>query len=139
MPYWRLFYHVVWATRDRAPLIRDAVTEVIEASIRASCEEPGLGLHAIGIMPDHVHLVVSIPPRLAVADFVGRLKGAASYAVNSADHRPQSVRFAWQSEYGILSFGERSRPRNVAYVRNQQVHHASGDLWDNLERTTDPN
>ena len=137
MPYWRLFYHLVWATKDRAPLIDEAGAAVIEASIRVTCEEPGLRLHAIGIMPDHVHVVLSIPPRLALADFIGRLKGASSYAVNGADHRPRPDRFSWQGEYGVLSFGEKALPGVVAYVRDQRARHAANKLWDALERTTD--
>ncbi len=91
-------------------------------------------LFALGFMPDHVHLVASIPPRLAIADFVGRLKGASSYAANGI---PREARFAWQAEYGILSFGEKALPTVVDCVRNQPARHASSNIWPTLERTTD--
>ncbi len=84
----------------------------------------------------HVHLAASIPPRLAIADFVGRLKGAASYAPNGAQHGP-NARFAWRAEYGILSFGVKALPDVVAYVRNQPARHAANDLRPALERATD--
>ena len=136
MAYWRLSYHLIWATKDRASLVDDVVATAVEQSIRATCEEPNVRLFAVGLMPDHVHLVASIPPRLALADFTGRLNGAPSYAANGAQHGP-NARFAWQGEYGILSFGEKALPDVVAYVRNQPARHAANDLWPALERATD--
>jgi REP-associated tyrosine transposase len=137
MPYWRLFYHLIWATKDRAPLLDQAACAVVERSIRDTCEEPKVRLIAIGFMPDHVHLVMSIPPRIAIADFVGRLKGASSYAANGPTHGRCESRFAWQAEYGILSFGEKALPIVVDYVRNQPARHAANYTWPTLERTTD--
>ena len=134
MPYWRLFYHLIWANKDRAPLLDEAAVAAVKQSIRVSCEEPKVRLIPIGFMPDHVHLVPSIPPRLSIADFVGRLKGASSYAANGA---PLEARFSWQAEYGILSFGEKALPRVIDYVRNQPARHAAIAIWPTLERTTD--
>ena len=93
MPYWRLFYRLVWATKERRPLIDAVVATAVVRSLRATCDEPGVRVFAIGMMPDHVHVAVSIPPRLALADFVRRLKGASSYAANgliTARARPAS-------------------------------------------------
>ena len=137
MPYWRLFYHLVWATRERAPLIDEVVARVVERSIRASCDEPGIRLHALGMMPDHVHVAVSLPPRIALAMFVGQMKGRATHEVNGSDRRPGRAPFAWQNEYGALSFGERALPDVVAYVRNQREHHGANRPWTPLEQTAD--
>jgi putative transposase len=125
--FWRLFYHVVWATKDRAPLLNEVIATTVERSVRATSEELGARLIAIGAMPDHIHLVLSIPPRLAIADVIRRLKGSSSYAANGASHGPDSP-FGWQSEYGVLSFGERALPDVVAYVRNQPARHAENRL-----------
>ena len=138
MPYWRLFYHLVWATKGRAPLLDDLRGAVVERSIRSTCDEPGMHLFDLALMLDHVHLVVSIPPRLAISGVVQRLKGASSFAANGADLPPQANRFAWQNEYGIFSFGEKSLPTVIDYVRNQTARHAANTLWPALERLTDP-
>jgi putative transposase len=135
--YWRLYYHVVWGTREREGLIDDDRAEVIQRSMRAACHDAGTIVHAIGTMPDHVHLAVSIPPRVAIADFVKQLKGSASHLLNHAAGRPDET-FAWQREYGVLSFGERSLPQIVAYVENQVAHHAADDLWPSFELTERP-
>jgi putative transposase len=135
MPYWRLFYHVVWATKGREPMIDDAAARVIERSIRTKSRDLGGIVHAFGWMPDHVHVAVSIPPNTAIGTFVGQLKGSSSHAANQDVSREAS--FSWQAEYGVKSFGERNLPDVVAYVQNQPERHAAQTTWDRLERITD--
>jgi putative transposase len=130
MPYWRLFYHLVWATKERNPSITAAIEPIIERSLTSTLDAMHCIRHAIGFMPDHVHVAVSIPPSLAVSDVVARLKGASARAVNLA--LPAS-RFAWQGDYGALSFGERSLHDVVAYVMNQKDRHESGKVWPSIE------
>ncbi len=137
MPYWRLFYHLVWSTARRGWALDDAAVATIERSIRTTCHDRGAVLHAVGVMPDHGHVAVSIPPSIAVATFVGRLKGAASHAVNALDGRSPGDTFSWQAEYGALSFGEKALPDVVAYITNQHARHATDRLWDALEQAAD--
>jgi putative transposase len=91
--------------------------------------------HAIGIMPDHVHVAASVPPSVALAEVIGRIKGASAHAVNHQPDRPPDRSFSWQAEYGIHSFGEKALPNVVEYIQNQQEHHASQRLWSALENT----
>ena len=137
MPYWRLFYHLVWSTARREALLDEAMAGTVERSVRTTCRDRGAILHAVGVMPDHVHIAVSIPPSIAVATFVGRLKGAASHAVNALDGRSSDDSFSWQAEYGALSFGEKALPDVVAYITNQHARHATDRLCDALEQAAD--
>jgi len=134
---WRFFLHLIWATKGREPLIAEAEEAVLRRSWKISLAENQVIPHAIGVMPDHVHFVVSVPPKIAVADVVRLLKGASSHAVNHVGTRSSSGAFAWQSQYGVLTFGERSLPRVIAYVENQRQHHAANTIWPTLERITD--
>ena len=119
MPYWRLFYHVVWATTGRAPIIDAAREETIRRSIRTTCAEHGAPVHAIGVMPDHIHLAVSIPPRVALSAFLHAIKGSSSHLVNHVGADEGRETFGWQPEYGILSFGERSPPTSSRTSRTR--------------------
>jgi putative transposase len=133
MSYWRLFYHVVWGTRRREPLIDDVRADVIERSIRATCHDLDVLVHAIGFMPDHVHLVLSVPPRHALSAVVKRLKGESTHLLNHSAGRNDVEWFTWQPEYGVLSLGERSLADVIAYVQNQRAKHAQDDLWPSFE------
>src|SRR3954470_79918 len=119
MSRWRFFYHVVWATKSREPLIGDREETVIRKSLDDACQELDIVPHAIGMMPDHVHVAVSIPPRLRVSDAVQRLKGGSSHAVNHA--RAMAVpRFSWQPEYSANTFDEYALARVVEYINSQR-------------------
>jgi putative transposase len=124
MAYWRLFYHLVWTTYERLPLI-DADTErIVAGTLHSKAKDLRLFIHESGMVEDHVHAVVSIPPTLAIADAVSQLKGASGHAVNHLSSPAR--RFKWQDGYAVLSLGERSLPTVISYVRNQKEHHAQG-------------
>ena len=138
MSYWRLFYHLVWATKGRQPVIGDAEERAVEHSIKMTIAALELLPRAIGFMPDHTHLIVGIPPKLAVADVVKRLKGASSRSVNSLPGWSQrETPFAWQSEYGAHSVGERGLQTAMDYVLNQKERHAAKAIYASLERIAD--
>ena len=86
-------------------------------------------------MPDHVHLAISVPPRIAVSTLVRQLKGSASHLLNRMARDGRHGDFGWQKEYGVLTFGERSLPDIVAYVENQRQRHADNLAWPSFERT----
>jgi len=133
LPYWQLFYHAIWSTRYREPMISLDVEPVLHGLLRGKAVGLGAEVFALNGMEDHVHLVVSIPPKLAVADFIGKVKGSASARINKTGllNRP----FFWQEEYAVLSFDRKRLPRYVTYVQNQKTHHARAELIPILERT----
>jgi len=96
-----------------------------------------LYVYAINGWTDHVHLLIAIPPKHAVADVVKRLKGSSSHYLNHAGGL--SYEFAWQRGYGALTLGERQRPKAEAYVRDQKDHHEqhTANAW--LERCLELN
>jgi putative transposase len=134
VPKWRSFYHIVWATKGRAPLIGSANEVVVRVSIRTTCSSEKAILHALGKMPDHVHVAVSVPPSVSRARFVGHLKGSSAHAVNASVSAANGERaFAWQAEYGVFSFTERNLPDVIAYVTYQRQRHAARDTWSSFE------
>ncbi|MFT4038388.1 MAG: IS200/IS605 family transposase [Thermomicrobiales bacterium] len=136
MPYSRLLYHVIWATRHRAPSISEDVVDVIERAIVETSRRLDVAVYGVGIMPDHVHVFAQVPPTLAVAKVIGQWKGASSHAVNSL--RANSVEvLAWQSGYGVLSVSQSGFDRVLDYVQNQRARHAARELYGVMERCSD--
>ena len=128
MSYYRLFYHVVWATKDRLPLITPANVDAIYGVIATKVDKIGGIVHALNGMPDHVHLVVTVPPVIALAAFVGQIKGASSHLARRLATTAGNELFTWQAEYGVVSVSERHLPLVIGYVRQQQQHHAEHTL-----------
>ena len=131
MPYWRLFYHIIWGTKNRLPLIESAWESDLHGYIWGKATALECIPHAINGMQDHMHVVISIPPKLSVATLIGQLKGASSHRVNELFVSNNS--FAWQIEYGVFSFSEKSLSTIVDYVKNQKKHHAENSLNIALE------
>lgn len=125
MPYWRLFYHAVWGTKNRLELIDPAWEKDLYGYIWGKATTLGCIPHAIGGMPDHMHVAISIPPKLSVAILIGRLKGASSHYINQ-NYADGS--FMWQAEYGVVSFSEKALSAIVDYVNDQKKHHANNTL-----------
>jgi REP element-mobilizing transposase RayT len=135
MTYWRLHYHLIWSTRDRQPSLTAERENLLYGVLYRKAEQLGLKIHAAGNVDDHVHLVVSIPPKLSVADCVRHLKGASACAINKM--AGSDGQFQWQSGYGALSIGERSLETVTAYAAKQKEHHRDGRVIPVYEKTAD--
>lgn len=131
MPYWKLYYHFVWGTKNRLCLIDSILEPQIYRAIVAKVKALEGFVHAIGGMDDHVHLAVSIPPKIAPAKFIGDVKGNSSHFVNYVI-KPD-FEFRWQDEYGVFSFSEKNLPAVVRYIESQKEHHTNGTMISAME------
>ncbi len=130
MSLWRLYYHFIWPTRDHKSLIQPSWEKELYTYLGAKMQELGCVPHAISGTATHVHLVLSIPPSVAVSDIVGLLKAGSSRRINKA--HPEA-HFAWLPESTLYSISETGLERLVGYVKAQKVHHAQGTLIASFE------
>ena len=129
------FHHFVWATRKREPFITPEVERVLYRYVRHRCKDLRVTVHALNGMPDHVHLVATLPASLAPADFMETVKGGSSHFVN---HLPETKGcLYWQEGYGWLIFALQDQPVVIRYVDLQKERHAAGRLSAKIERTAD--
>jgi putative transposase len=80
-------------------------------------------------------MIASIPPKIAVAKFVGQTKAVSSMKYNPM--RGIKKPFYWQEKYGAFSFYTKRLPNYVRYVEHQKEHHASKTTVPILERFED--
>ncbi len=133
MPRLRLFYHFVWSTKDRRPIISEHNRDAIYRSIAAKVTEFGGIVHALNGTADHAHLVATVPPSISLSTFVGQVKGSSSHLATHLSGPVSDRTFAWQPDYGVTSLSESHLPVVVEYVRLQQRHHAEDSLVARLE------
>jgi putative transposase len=136
MPFCRLFYHLVWATKNREPLLTPQVEPVIHGLLRSKAVRLRVQVFALNGIEDHVHLIASIPPSLAVATLVGQVKAASSTLFNKA--HSGNPPFFWQQEYGAFTFDSKRLPYHVEYVLHQKEHHGRGTAIQSLEPHSAP-
>jgi len=135
MALWRLYYHLVWTTKERQPLINSDREDELYRYIIAKADALGCIVHAIGGVEDHIHLIVSIPPTLAIAEFVKKIKGSSAHYLNQALSASLD-KFGWQEGYGVFSLGGKQLEQAVDYVKNQKAHHLNGTAIASLEQAT---
>ncbi|MBN1341819.1 MAG: IS200/IS605 family transposase [Phycisphaerae bacterium] len=126
--------HLTWHTKHDAPVLVDTVENRTHHYLRhRALQTPDVIVHEVGGTEDHVHLAVSIPPTVVIADWIGELKGSCSHHINHEVCNRKVL--AWQDGYGVVSFGAKDLAWVVSYVRNQRKHHAEGRVYDRVERT----
>ena len=125
-PFTQLYVHLVWATWDRLPLITPGIREPLTAAMVAKCRELGAELLAVGVMPDHAHLLVRLPATLAIATLVKEVKGASSHLVTHVI--TPGADFKWQGAYGAFTLAKEDAPVLRAYILGQERHHAEGGI-----------
>jgi putative transposase len=105
----------------------------IYGAIATKVEEFRGIVHALNGMPDHVHLVATVPSSHSLARFIGEVKGASSHLASRLDRAEGSLVFAWQADYAAITISESHLPIVMRYVQRQQQHHAHNTLNHTLE------
>jgi putative transposase len=129
----QLYYHFAWATHSRINLIRRDQRPQILQIVNEEAKKRGGWLIRHNAMPDHVHLLVGLPPTIKVSDYIGQVKGATAHRIN--DEIKPSFKLKWQEGYGVLSMRKDDLEKVSRYIDNQEVHHHTGKLSALLERT----
>ncbi|MBL7139463.1 MAG: IS200/IS605 family transposase [Planctomycetes bacterium] len=128
--YTNLLTHVAFSTKERSRLINDGLRPRLLAYMGGIVRELGGRALAIDGSEDHVHLLLLLPPSLALSDAMRTLKTNASRWVHETF--PDCAAFAWQEEYAAFSVSESNRDAVKTYITNQQDHHRRMDFKEEL-------
>jgi REP element-mobilizing transposase RayT len=110
--------HVVFSTKDRRQTISKELQLRLWAYIAGVCKKLGVGIHGVGGTKDHIHLLIQVPPVLALAKTVAAIKANSSRWAKEAGHK-----LTWQQGYGAFSVSASVAPTVVRYIENQEAHH----------------
>ncbi len=136
MPYCQLLYHLVWATKHRNPSIHPDEERLLHELMRNKAVQLGGKVFALEGTVDHAHVVTSIPPAIAVATFVGKVKGFSTAELHKAGLGQNFL--GWEAGYSAFTIDPSRLDRYIAYVRNQKQHHADHTTIVVLERIEVP-
>ena len=78
---WHCQYHIVWVPKYRYRILKGSVGEAVAEGIRAICGYAGCEVVELNVQPEHVHLIVMIPPKVKVSDLMGRVKGQTAIKI----------------------------------------------------------
>ena len=118
---WNCKYHIVFAPKYRRLVFYGKKRLEIGAILRKLCEWKGVTIHEAEVCPDHIHMLVSIPPKFSVSYFMGFLKGKSSlmiyqkYANMKFKYRNRQF---WCRGYFVDTVGKNAK-KIEEYIKNQ--------------------
>ena len=118
---WNCKYHIVFCPKYRKQEIYGKIKEDVGKILRKLCEAKGVEIIEAEACPDHIHMLVAIPPHLSVAQFMGYLKGKSSLMIFDR-HANLKYKYGnrhfWCRGYYVDTVG-RNEKKIAEYVRNQ--------------------
>jgi len=118
----RLYGLLTWTTLRRLPLIHPRAAAFLRRILPEIARRHDTRVVEIGIVRNHVHLVVELSPRPDLPRLVQGLKGASARIANRDGYMPRA-RLQWASGYDFRSVGVRDLQRAISYVRDQAFRH----------------
>ena len=116
-----LKYHLVWCPKYRRPVLDLPVAQRLKDVLESVCAEHQWVIHALEVMPDHVHLFIESDPIYSVAEIVNRLKGASSRILRSEFPGLRSrLPTLWSRSYYAGSVGAVSEAVVRRYIESQK-------------------
>ena len=118
---WRLQYHIVFAPKYRRKVIYGQLKADVGVILQKLCEEKNVEIIEAEACPDHIHMLVSIPPQLSVAQFVGFLKGKSTLMLFDRHANLKykyGSRHFWCRGYYVDTVGKNEK-MIAEYIRNQ--------------------
>ena len=118
---WECKYHIVFAPKYRRQAIYKDIKKDIGVILRKLCEYKGIEIVEAQLMPDHVHMLVKIPPKYSVAQIMGYLKGKSSIMIFER-HANLKYKYGnrkfWCTGYYVSTIG-RNEKQIKEYIQNQ--------------------
>ncbi len=119
----KCFYHLVLTPKYRREVFTLEMINTLKPLIKETCEQMDGEMLEFGIENNHLHLMVMIPPKIAVSNFVGKLKGKSAYFLrkNHWDDVKSKLwgKHFWSPSYCIITCGGAPLDVIKSYVENQ--------------------
>ncbi|MFT8394211.1 MAG: IS200/IS605 family transposase [Liquorilactobacillus ghanensis] len=126
---WLCKYHVVFTPKYRRKVIYNQYRRDLQNDIRLLCQYKGVKIIEGHMMPDHVHLLLSIPPKISVSSFMGYLKGKSALMMFD-QHANLKYKFGnrhfWSEGYYVSTVGM-NEATIKKYIQDQEKHDQAVD------------
>ena len=123
---YKCYYHIVWVPKYRFRILKDGVKDLVDKDIRSLCEWKGCEVEELNVQEDHVHLMVSIPPKVSVSVLMGTVKGKLAIKLFKSypglKKKPYWGNHFWARGYFVSTIGldEDVIRRYVKYQENEE-------------------
>src|SRR5690606_15966975 len=123
----------VWATKYRQDSISPTVEKILFEIIREKSLRLNSPIHAMNTAHNHIHIAVTVTPKISISEWVQKVKSVSSLVVNR-ELTTLETAFRWQTDYGFYTLGKKAMPFLISYIAQQKERHATNNLEEYLER-----
>jgi putative transposase len=122
--------HVIWSTKKRQRFIQLQWANRLYAYLGSIANAKNAKLLEANSEPDHIHLYISMPSTISIADLINALKSNSSRWIRQSI--PNQKHFAWQEGYAAFSVSRSQEQAVIEYIRNQHEHHKKNGFQQEL-------
>ena len=134
---WRCQYHVVFAPKYRRMEIYGAIKQDIGVILRKLCQQKGVEIIEAEACPDHIHMLISIPPKYSVSQIMGYLKGKSSLMIFQ---QWGNMKFAYRNrEFWCKGYYVDTVGKNTAAIKEYIANQLKADKENDQLSMFDPN
>lgn len=128
----QIYIMAVFGVKYRLRMINHDIRESVHKMIWTILEAHGKGSKplAIGGTADHIHILFTLSPNIALSDLLREVKSRSSRWINEQ----YGGGFEWQRGYGAFSYSQSSKANVLAYIGNQEEHHRKISFREEVQR-----
>jgi REP element-mobilizing transposase RayT len=130
-----LRYHVVFSTKHRERWIRPELQERVWAYLGGITKQGGMKALLVGGVEDHLHMLLGLPPTLALSGAIKQINGGSSGWIR--ENLPGCRGFGWQDGYAAFTVSRSQAPGVEEYIRGQREHHRVRTFQDEYRALLD--
>ena len=131
MSFVKIWVHLVFATKNREPLLSKNFRYDLHNHIIQNCKEKDIFLQTINGYTDHIHCLISLGKDQTISKISQLIKGESSLWINKNNFT--DGKFSWQDDYFAVSVSESQVETVVNYIKNQEQHHAKKSFDDEVQ------
>ena len=131
MSYSSLLYHIILRTYRSQRTLNEKYERELYQFIYGFMVKRGAKVYRIGGMPDHIHILLTLSPAIAISDFIKELKRCSSRYMK--EERSKFPAFeGWSKSFAVFSYSPRDKEMIRHYIVNQKEHHKKFSFEDEL-------
>ena len=135
--YININIHIIFHIKSTSCLIKEENLPEVYRYIGGLIRTLSGYAYMVGGMPDHIHILTSIPVTTSLSDFVRAVKANTSRWIKGLDSA--YINFAWQDGYGAFSVSESNKDSVINYITNQRLHHQTCSSHDEFVQFLEKN
>jgi len=126
----QIYYHIVFSTKNREPILLADKRDHLFRYTWGILKNKDCHLYRIGGVEDHVHILTSLHPTIALADLAKEIKTSTSSWIKDENIFPGFTH--WQDGYGAFTVSHSDKDAVIEYIKGQEEHHKRVSFKDEL-------